>query len=533
MILGIAGFDHDGSICLMDGGKTLGHWEWERMCRKRYAGFKRPEEIAKMLELAGIPIKEVSHIAWGDRSCWESPAYIDIRKFLNSRFQGIPIQVFDHHHCHLASAFYASGYPDSVLLSIDGKGDGLSAAWGKADHNGFRIVGRQPSYASIGRVWWALSRLCSYPHFGGAGKVMALGAYGTPRYLQQLLQITDFHEDGTFSFGKSDSAVFSTFRNSERIATWFSNEFDISFADKPQDVSASHRDLAASLQEWSNLLTAHVALAAMELSTSRNLCLAGGVALNIITNTFLREQGIAEEIFVQPATGDSGLSIGAAFCMQAALSIKVNSEKNWSPYLGRQFTDEEILNVLGSEDGIQYARHPNISAQAAKALRENELIGWFQDKEESGPRALGARSLFARPDRKGNREEINKRKKRAPYRPCALITLEEFFPLHFGGYPCPYMLHQVKVKEESHSLLNQGVHEDGSTRIQVVDDNSPLILRQLIREFQCLTGIPALINTSLNDQGHPIVGHPREAIQLVKSGSIDRLFMGEFEIWTD
>lgn len=531
LILGIGGFDHDGAVSLIREGEILGHVEWERICRERFAGLRSGTAVRLLLQATGWPLDEVRALAWADHERFADPAWADVRSCLVERFPGVPLTALEHHLCHQASAYLPSGWGRAALLSVDGKGDGASGAIGIGEGGAIQVLARQPSASSVGRTWHALAITCGYPHFGAAGKVMALAAYGSPRYLEDLLGWTRFYADGTFSFTAPGEAENQgpTFRRADRQAAFFGGIFGLAPLIGGALLSAQHADLAASVQAWTDRVVGHMAAAAVRSAGTGRLCLAGGVGLNVLTNRHLLESGIVKELFVLPAAGDSGLSLGAALALSGR-QMRHESGQRFSPYLGRACQDEDVQLALTSYPHLRAVTPRDPVERAAACLAAGEMIGWVHGRAEAGPRALGARSLLASPLVPGQRDRINRIKGREAYRPVALAVLSSYAHEAFVGPTCPYMLRAAQVVPALRDRLGEGVHRDGSSRLQVVDEQGPPALARLLRGFEAQTGVPALINTSLNAKGEPLADSAADALALLDAGRIDRLFIEGLEV---
>jgi carbamoyltransferase len=361
---------------------------------------------------------------------------------------------------------------------------------------------------------------------------MALSAYGTPRFLDALLHWTVLGDDGTFTFTAPGERpnVGPTFRRADRKAAFFCRALGVPPRGADEPLRDAHADLAASIQRWTEVVVAHFARAAVRAAGSRRLCLAGGVALNVLANSHLLESAIADDLFVQPAAGDSGLSLGAALAVAGHPIRAVSGVRRFDPYLGRSFDADLVLRALAGATDLVVERPADAVSRAAGALARGEMLGWFSGREEAGPRALGARSLLASPLVPGIRDRINRVKGREPFRPVALVVNERFRSDAFTGPACSYMLRSARVRAACREHLAEGIHRDGTSRLQVVDEESPPALRELVRAFEQETGTAALINTSLNGPGEPLVGTPAEAAVLLRSGRIDRLFIEGIEV---
>lgn len=531
-ILGLGGFDHDGAAALLRDGQLVGHLEWERVSRRRYAGLQTPDDVDRLLAATGWNLDDIDVIAWSDRERFAMPEPRPIREHLRRRFPRAELVPVDHHRSHLASAWYVAGFSEAAVLSIDGKGDDASAAIALGRRDDLIEIRRQPSASSVGRTWHALAIICGSPHFGAAGKVMALAGHGEPRFLGELLAWTELHDDGTFSFTAPGEQKGSgpTFRRAQLQAAFLHDRLSLPHVPRGALPGPAHADLAASVQAWTQVIVEHLARAAVAAAGCRSLCMAGGVALNVLANSHLLSAGIVDRLFVQPAAGDSGLALGAALALHARALAPRSAQARFCPYLGRAFSDEVAAAELARVEGVAWRSCDEVAKAAASAILRGERIGWFQDREEAGPRALGARSLLASPASPGERDRINRWKGREPYRPLALAVTDALYRERFDGPACPYMLLSATVRDGAAHGLGEGLHVDGSSRLQLVDEQSAARFRDLLEAVARAGSPPALINTSLNANGEPIVGTPAEAARLLVRGVIDRLFIGNLEV---
>ncbi len=284
------------------------------------------------------------------------------------------------------------------------------------------------------------------------------------------------------------------------------------------------------MQVWTTLLVENLASAAVRVADSRNLCMAGGVALNVVANTHILRARVADRLFVQPAAGDCGLALGAALAVNARAMVQPGGAARFSPYLGRAFTDAQAQPGIAAMDGLVCRDCDDPPAAAAAAILRGERIGWFQDREELGPRALGARSMLALPSTRGQRDRINAAKGREPYRPLALALTPSIDRERFEGAACPYMLLSHQVRPDAARGLAEGLHVDGTSRLQRVDEQSADGFAELLDGLARARAPASVINTSLNADGEPMVGEPVDAARLVQRGVIDRLFVGGLQV---
>jgi carbamoyltransferase len=365
---------------------------------------------------------------------------------------------------------------------------------------------------SLGLLYEQLTQHLGFLHSSDEYKVMALASYGKPRHLDTLRQLVGPTDRGGFQVGRVDWARFAPARSPDGETT------------------DAHADLAASVQ-------ARLEEVILDLATwlykaaggPPTLAMAGGVALNCVANARLAAEGPYERIWVQPAAGDAGTALGAALHLEAQVSGKA-PEPMPGVALGRGYTDDELEAEL-RRAGLPFTRPASIAVEAATTLAANGLVAWYQGRSEYGPRALGHRSLLAHPGDAQTTARMNDVKGREQLRPIApMVALERAAEIFEGVLPSPYMLFVHTVKPPWRDRIPAVVHVDGTARVQTVDaDREPLVWAML-KEFERLTGLPVVINTSLNTAGRPMVDTPREALEIFGSAPIDLLALGPFAV---
>jgi carbamoyltransferase len=340
-------------------------------------------------------------------------------------------------------------------------------------------------------------------------KVMAMASYGEPRFLDQFRELVYATPDGGF---QTEPVNWSDFAPARRPG----EEFDERHANLAASVQTVLEEVLLDLCGWLYRRTA-----------SSRLALAGGVALNCVANTRLLDEGPFAEIWVQPAAGDSGTALGAALAVAAEAGDELSPMTTAA--LGRGWSEKQIELAL-STARVPFERPPDIAAAAAKIIAENGIVAWFQGRAEYGPRALGHRSLLAHPARGDNVERLNDIKGREQFRPVAPMVLTERAAEIFsrGPVPSPYMLFVHDVDPTWQDRLQAVTHVDGTARIQTVDTTADPLTAGLLTSFEQLTGIPVVVNTSLNTAGRPMVDSPRDVLELFGSAPVDALAIGPY-----
>lgn len=457
----------------------------------------------------------------------------------------------EHHRAHLASAFYVSPFDRAALLSLDGFGDFVSTMWGAGEGKSITLLGQIEYPHSLGILYTATTQFLGFRHYGDEGKVMGLAPFGKPRFIDQFREIIRIENLGQFSLNldyflhSTQGLEMSWDNGSPQIGRIFSDAFAQTFgpARLPNsEIAERDRDLAASLQLRLEEVTFHVLNHLHDETGLTDLGLAGGVAYNSVMNGKIPRQTPFRRVFVQPAAGDSGTTIGVCYQIwnevtQAGRRREVGSLREsqteslryeFSPYTGPEFSIEEIESELEISN-FKFQRYSDREtvAQAARDIADGLVVGWFQGRMEFGPRALGNRSILADPRRAEMKDVLNERiKKREPFRPFAPAILAE----HVGDYfeqtqPSPAMLMVCEVKADRRNEIPAVTHVDGSGRLQTVTRETNPRFYNLIHALYRLTGVPVVLNTSFNEN-EPIVCTPRDAINCFLHTRIDVLYLG-------
>jgi carbamoyltransferase len=560
-VLGINAYDHDVSACLVRDGEIAFAITKERVTREKHDSGFFDEVVEYCLDAEGITLDAVELVV---RNCYvmhipdmekrlkyeDMPEYLDssARERANrSRLTGPDtdrLVTLSHHMAHAYSAFAVSPYESGVVMVVDGVGSYAA----DVHEEGQLVEGVNPlareseSYFSfngstltpIKKVWLnpvrgflsdefffmpglgaLYSRVSSYifGDWNKCGEVMGLAPFGRPNQIKSLLDITD---DG------------------ELIINEWADDFDKPFFPDGEDdwEESAHvqhwQDLAWQIQHDTEKVMVKRAQWLRETTGATNLCMAGGVALNCVGNGFVAREAGFENVWVQPAAGDDGIAIGCAYYGYLELLKKPRTYVMEHAFLGREHSQDEIIEALSSgvtRFEVVRKESGDICKEVAQLLADGNVFGWFQGRSEFGPRALGNRSIIADPRTHEMRDKLNKRvKHRQAFRPFAPIVLAERSDEIFeGSYESPYMLMAKNVRPEWRDRVAGIVHVDNTARIQTVTEATNARLYRLLMEFDAITGVPVLVNTSFNVKGEPIVETPGDAIDCFLATGIDYL----------
>jgi carbamoyltransferase len=533
-VLGINAAFHDPSSALIIDGRIVAAAEEERFTRRKhgkepvsFSTWELPERSARWcLEYAGVEPAQLDAVAYSydpglapprqvdvTADTWESLRTLYVERaplFLKTALPGLDpdvVRFVPHHLAHAASAYLAGPFRSCAILVLDGRGESASHLAGRVRDGRFEALAAQRLPDSIGLVYESLTGYLGFRRASDEYKVMALAAYGEPRFLDQLRRELRSTGEGGFS---------------ARPPEWQR------FASPPVgELEQIHADLAASVQRRLEELVLELSRWLWERTGEPYLAMAGGVALNCVANSRLWREGPFEHVWVQPAAGDAGTALGAALYVARELGDQV--EPMATAALGRGWADQELGRRLEAA-GVVFERPANVAEEVAAALERNLVVAWFQGRAEFGPRALGHRSLLADPRDADNLERLNDIKGREQFRPVAPMVPAQDAPSIFAGgpLPSPYMLFTHSVRREWAPRIPAAVHVDGTARIQTVDADAEPLLAEMLRAFQRRTGVPVVINTSLNVAGRPIVDDPRDALECFGSSPIDLMAIGPF-----
>jgi carbamoyltransferase len=565
--LGINAAYHDSSACLVRDGVVLAAAEDERFTHVKHA--KRPvpfstwelpyHAIEYCLKAGGITLRDVDHVAYaydphlllGRRKAdatitlpLEPSAHPTPEEFeaawdalflssivnaprqladgaphhLKARFRGVrPDGPFRwhfvaHHLAHAASAFLPSPFPRAAVMTLDGRGERATTGYGVGDGTELEWLGQVHMPHSLGILYERVTEYLGFLHSSDEYKVMALASYGRPRHLDAFRDIVRLGEQGQYTI--------EPLRLEERFGP---------ARERGGPLDQRHFDTAHSLQVVLEETVLEIARWLHEASGCDDLCMAGGVALNCVMNARLRDRGPFRDIWVQPAAGDAGTSLGAALWIDARERGATDRPYVMDhAYLGPEYGEQEIESFL-EWSKLPYRRLADLPNEVAEILAQDRVIGWYQGRIEFGPRALGARSILASPIHAEMQGRLNEIKDREDFRPVAPVVLEEEAAEWFeGARVSPFMLFVFDVKPDKAERIPAVRHTDGTARIQTINRGQNPLYYDLIKAFQSRTGVPVLVNTSFNTRGEPIVCTPRDAVESFWTSPLDALVIGPF-----
>lgn len=529
IILGINGGTRPGyqdtAAALCVNGEIVAAIEEERLNRIKHSPGQLPlKSVEWVLQAHNIPIKEVDLIA-SHGSTWGDDYQAALEEHFRTHFGfAPPIKRFHHHDCHAASAFYGSGFAEAMILTVDGSGDGVSTQLSHGSNGQIENLERYSRPHSLGIFYSAFTQFCGFTRDWGEYKLMGLASYGERgKYnLDWFLKWSNGKYVVDDSFLK---AIPAGAPQPPRHELMYSEEFTRKMGahrlnDNP--VTKYYEDVAASAQETLEEMLMKLVESLHEKTGSRNLCLAGGVALNCEANRKLADLPFVDNIYIQPASSDAGIPIGATW-----LAAVENDDKPIAPkhvYLGPEFSDDEIFAAL-NEAGVEFSVSDQPEMEAAKMISNGKVIGWFQGRMEFGPRALGNRSILANATVEGMDKTVNKKIKfRESFRPLCPSVLEEDIRKYFTDGPnrSHYMTLNYKVHS---SEIPAVTHVDKTARIQTVGKENAKF-RLLLEHLKVHTGHSVVLNTSFNRKDEPIVNTPQEAIAMLFSTGMDALVIG-------
>ena len=533
-VLGINAVFHDSSAALVVDGRIVAAAEEERFSRRKHA--KRPVPFAAWelpdqamrwcLHEGGLRPQDLDAVAYGFDPALAKPAedmglddpWDHLRLMYAERAPGFlaaalpgldrdKVVFVPHHVAHAASAGLAAPFPVSAVMAIDGRGERGSALLGRYDHGRLRTFATQELPDSLGLVYESLTEHLGFVRSSDEYKVMALASYGTPRFLDDLRHLIYTTGDGGYVARVPDWTRWAPARVDD--GTW----------------GGHHADLAASVQVRLEEVLVELARWLREHSACSDLTLAGGIALNCVANSRIWREGGFDRVWVQPASGDSGTALGAA--LQVAADAGDTVRPMPSAALGRSWSDDELAARLRTAR-VPFTTPDDLPGEVADVLAADGVVAWFDGRSEFGPRALGQRSLLAHPGFAENLERLNDVKGREQFRPVAPMVLLDDAAAIFSGapIPSPYMLFVHEVAPAWRARIPAAVHVDGTARIQTVDPAAQPRLGAMLTAFKQRTGLPVVVNTSLNTAGRPMVDDPRDALELFGSAPVDLLVLG-------
>jgi len=585
-ILGISAFYHDSAACILIDGKIIAAAQEERFTRKKHDPNYPHNAIEFVLKYANLKLSEVDQIVFFEKPFLKferlletyvafapkgfvsfakaMPLWIKEKLFQkNLLFNNLKnhdqnyksdknIFFSDHHLSHAASAFFPSPFDEAVVLTADGVGEWATTTVAVGKGNNLEIKKEIHFPHSLGLLYSAFTYYAGFKVNSGEYKLMGLAPYGNPIYEDKIKQLLDLKEDGTF---RLDQKYF----NYTTGLTMTNEKFNKLFGQKPrnpqnENITQFHMDIAASIQKVTEEIMIKLAKSIRDEYGIENLCLAGGVALNCVANGKILQEKIFDNIWIQPAAGDAGGSLGAVLALWHIdqgnkRTVNLTDDMQGS-YLGVEYSQEEIereLKAIGAN--FETLKYEELIERTAKYLSDEKAIGWFQGRMEFGPRALGARSILGDPRSDKMQKNLNlKVKYRESFRPFAPSVLREDLSKWFDmNVDSPYMLlvaninpnKKIKMNDEQKNLFGIDklnikrsdipavTHVDYSARVQTVTKNTNNRFYDLISKFKELTGCPVIVNTSFNVRGEPIVNTPTDAFNCFMGTDLDYLVIGD------
>lgn len=565
IILGIKYGGHDTAATIMVDGEIVAASSQERYDYKKHSRDFPIDAINDCLKTAKISINEVDEIAFALDTIYQvKELYLkkaleedyrigtlinDIAKVKRSYnmsdtireltgFTG-EIKYYRHHLCHLASAYYPSGFEEAIIVSIDGMGEIETGMYAEGRNGEIKILHDSTHYPhSLGLIYSAITFYLGWRNHCDEGIIMGLASYGNPHaeipghnqtYYEVFSEI--IQENGKYDYTiNKDWVVYDKVRNK-----WVSDKFYDVFGPKrnyEDEITQHHQNIAAALQlRLETIVLDHLRTLKDETGLNR-LCIAGGVGLNCSMNGTIEQSGIFNEIFVQPASGDDGSTLGACFVAAKEAGLDIKPKKNHNYYLGSVFSEEDIKTAVESS-GVTYKHYDDVFSATAELLSDGKIIAWHQGRAEFGPRALGNRSILTKPFPGSMKDYINAKVKfREEFRPFAPAVLKEHCQTYFDiKQESPHMLIACHVQPDKKDVIPAVVHVDDTCRVQTVGEDNNYRFRKLLEAFYAETGVPVLLNTSFNVKGQPIVNTPEEAIECFQSTAIDNLVVGDYILY--
>lgn len=579
-ILGISAFYHDSAACLIQDGQVVAAAQEERFTRRRHDSAFPRQAVEFCLNQGGLrpdaldavafydkPLLKFdrileTHLAWAPRGLksfmMAVPVWLAEKLWMPSVISkevgnGIPLLFAEHHESHAASAFFPSPFESAAVLTVDGVGEWATSSYGVGRGNKVEMLKEMHFPHSLGLLYSAFTYFTGFKVNSGEYKVMGLAPYGEPKYAKAIFDhLIDLKDDGSFAMNQEYFDYCAGLKmTSAKMEPLFGGP-----PRKPESkLTQREMDLAASVQVVTEEIMLRMARHIRQETGERNLCLAGGVALNCVANGKLLRAGIFDDIYIQPAAGDAGGALGAALSAYHHYHDKPRVTvpgTDWQrgSYLGPEYSDDEVAAAI-SQFGAKSTLHPSnesMCAEVARLMAEGKVVGWFQGRMEFGPRALGARSIIGDARSPEMQKIMNlKIKFRESFRPFAPAVLAEKVSEWFEhDRSSPYMLIVADVLEKHRKQLSGAddalwgidklnvprstipavTHVDYSARLQTVHADTNPNFHRLISEFDRLTGCPVVVNTSFNVRGEPIVENPAQAYTCFMRTEMDVLVLG-------
>jgi carbamoyltransferase len=542
---------HDSAAVLLVDGEVVAGAAEERFSRKKHTGDFPIGAIQYCLAAAGIRANDIDEIAHGfDYAPYRAAFLLDpisaeqydqvfspekLMAQVNRHLPGFPldrVQPVNHHLAHAASAYYTSGWDECLVVVIDGMGEAHSATVYETHDNKIEKLREISAKDSIGILYSVITLHLGFDFNSDEYKIMGLAPYGNPsRYRGFFEEAVEFLDDGTIRIPSLRMNSAREDRETYGATRRLLEQRLIPRRAPDAEITDDHRDVAAALQECLDKVMLHICGHFGRTTRLRRMAMAGGVALNCTANGKLLQSGIFDDIYVQPAAGDDGTALGAALWRASRIGT-IRNVRFPAPFLGPAASQSEIDKAIKETKGIETVRFSNLReacAEAAKLIRDGRVLGWYRDRMEFGPRALGHRSILADPGHPEMRDRINAMvKMREAFRPFApavsLEQVQDWFEVP-RGFELPYMIMTADVRQQHRAALPAITHVNGSARVQTVSAKDNSEFHTLLEEVGKLTGREMVLNTSFNVKGQPIVNTPREAIDTFLGTGIEYLFL--------
>lgn len=538
VVLGINGGFRPGyqdvSACLAADGKVLFALEEERLSRIKFSAGKLPFlAVREALSYMRLKIQDVDYIGFHG-STWEPEIEERIKSyFVNHLGFCPPIRRYHHHDCHSASAYYASGFDEALVITLDNSGDGISTQISEAKNGNVKLLERFARPNSYGTFYSLITQYCGFVKDSDEYKLMGLAPYGdSSKFTFDWL--IDF-QNGELKLNTDYIISIPAKAPSPHRDEMIFNQKFLDKMGKPRRLPKSeyaqfYKDVAASAQLHLETTVLKMLKYYVGKTGLRKICMGGGVALNCVMNQKIMNADFVDALFVQPASSDAGISLGAAWL--AGLEKGIIPVKTTDTFLGNEYSIEQIKSAL---DGcnLKYRETNEPDEVAAGLIAKNKVIGWFQGRMEYGPRALGNRSILANPAVAEMKDIVNQKVKfRDSFRPFCPSVLEEDAPKYFVGKQTisPYMTITYDVRKEMRAKIPAVTHVDGTARIQTVNASENALYYSLLKKLKEKTGHGVVLNTSFNLSHEPIVCTPRDAIASFYASGLDALVIGNFVI---
>lgn len=555
-ILGISCFFHDSAACIIKDGKVLAAAEEERFSRIKHDNRFPSYAIDYCFREAKITPEKLDCVVFYEKPFrkFERILQTSVEHFPKSfrmfrealpqwlgektRMRGViknkigfkgEVLFVPHHKSHAASAFFASPFEEAAIITMDAVGEWVSTAIHRGVGNDIQTLKVVNFPHSLGLFYSTITSYLGFKVNNDEYKVMGLAGLGNPIYRDEFKKLIDFKDDGSF---RLNMKYFSYTHDDKMFSPELVKEFGNprKYKDK---ITQRHMDIAASLQNITETVVLRIVKHAFDLTKSENLCLAGGVSLNSVANGNILRSEIFKNIFFQPAATDAGGALGAALYAYNKVLERKRDYVMKDLFLGPRFSDKDIRDFLESQN-IQFERLGNadLIKSTAEVISRNKVVGWFQDRLEFGPRALGHRSILANPSNPKMKDILNEKVKHRewfrPFAPSLLLDdVERYFDVNLD---MPFMVITLPVKKARVKEIISATHVNGTSRSQTVSKERNALYYNLINEYKHVTGVPLVINTSFNVRGEPIVCTPENAYNCFKNTGIDYLVMGNYII---